>query len=224
MEHYRQMVLKGLPSAKTPGDHARLLTRIYSDHAELQERLKNLYSVRVACKAGCSYCCHIKVDARAHEIIFLLEHIQRVLSGKQIEALIRRCEEHRNRVLPQTLEEQMCTNHPCPMLYEGKCQVYQGRPFSCRNYHAQKVAPCIYAYENPSDLLIENSTEHEALKLSGAAAWIATSMAYAELGYDDRTYDLGLALYEGLTNPKCARRWRDKKNAFSNECIAKDQQ
>jgi hypothetical protein len=58
----------------------------------------------------------------------------------------------------------------------------------------------------------------------GAAAWVGTSMAYTEAGYDDRTYDLGLALYERLTNPKCVRHWRDKKSAFSNECIAKDQQ
>ena len=224
MNHYRQMVLGGLSSAKTPGDYARLLTRIYADFAQQQESVRAANNINIVCKAGCFYCCYIKVDVHAHEAMFLIEHIQRALSKEQIDALFLRCKDHRERILPQSLEQQMTTNNPCPMLVEGKCSVYQGRPFSCRNYHAQRLEPCIYGFENPADSQTENSTTHKALMSVGAAAWVGTSMAYTEAGYDDRTYDLGLALYERLTNPKCVRHWRDKKSAFSNECIAKDQQ
>jgi hypothetical protein len=38
---------------------------------------------------------------------------------------------------------------------------------------------------------------------------------------DANNYAVG---YEELTNPKSARRWRDKKNAFSNEYLVKDEQ
>jgi hypothetical protein len=44
MNHYRQMVLGGLSSAKTPGDYARLLTRIYADFAQQLELQTTLTS------------------------------------------------------------------------------------------------------------------------------------------------------------------------------------
>jgi len=222
MEHYRSVVLNRLSSAKTPADHARIISLVHREHTALLEEIRVEQRVTVACSAGCFYCCHIKVDAHAHEIIFLLEQIYRTLNKTQIENLLARCENHSKRLELQSLEEQLGSNNPCPLLIEGKCQVYSGRPLSCRNYHAQDIKPCIKGYEDPSNFEIEG-TENKLLQGMGASVWIAVKTAYSEAGYDGNTYDLGLALYEGLTNPKCAKRWRDKKAAFSKSCIVKDQ-
>ena len=38
---------------------------------------------------------------------------------------------------------------------------------------------------------------------------------FAVSGYDQTGYELGTALLEALTNPKCWKRWKKKKKAFS---------
>jgi len=38
---------------------------------------------------------------------------------------------------------------------------------------------------------------------------------FAASGYDQTGYELGTALLEALTNPKCWKRWKKKKKGFS---------
>ena len=47
--------------------------------------------------------------------------------------------------------------------------------------------------------------------------------AYEDEGYDCLIYDFGIAIGEALENSVTARRWRDKKRAFSSQALAKEQ-
>jgi hypothetical protein len=53
--------------------------------------------------------------------------------------------------------------------------------------------------------------------------WMGVAKAYEEEGYDKQIYDFGSAIGEALVNSVTARRWRDKKRAFSSQALAKDQ-
>ena len=55
------------------------------------------------------------------------------------------------------------------------------------------------------------------------AVWMGSTKAFEEEGYDGAIYDFGSAIGEALENSVTARRWRDKKRAFSSQALAKDQ-
>jgi len=221
LAYFETLVNSLLGNAKSPFDYSRLLSQIYSEHITLLEEVKNENKLSLACKPGCFYCCYMKVDAKAHEVLYILEEIKRTYNEKQLDELQTRCKQHKKAIALKTVEEQMGANLCCPLLVECKCSIYKARPFACRNFHSLAIDKCIEGYEKPEDL-DAGGEEDNYLSTVGRAVWCATSTTFLNNGYDDRTYDLGSALSEALTNPACARRWRSKKHAFSSSCIAKE--
>ena len=222
MPRLRREFHSSISKAKTPAEHQKILATIYQRHGLLLETAMQFREVKLACAAGCSYCCHLKVDVKAHEVIFLSSYLKRVLQDDEIRSLVKRCDEHRQRYMLQTLKEQMVANNACPLLVNGRCSAYLARPFSCRNHHAQAVNPCREAFEKPEMYLTTPGTEDKVVKGIGGIVWMICGEIYSELGFDSRVYDLGCALYEALTNPKCEKRWRDKSTAFSKIAVVKD--
>ena len=65
------------------------------------------------------------------------------------------------------------------------------------------------------------ASHDEPLYHNSRAVWDGITKAFAEEGYDGEMYDFGSAIGEALENPVTARRWRDKKRAFSSQVLAK---
>lgn len=214
IESFKTRTFELVKNARTHEEHYSVLRSVYEDHSQFFE------GIPLACQAGCSYCCHLKVDAKAHEIVFFIEYLQRSCTKEILAEISSRAKEHYIRISSMNLLEQLGSNNRCPALVENICIAYQARPFSCRNYHAQILNTCINSYENPSDL-VSCGSENEYLRVICGAAWYGCSDAYADAGYDPNTYDLGCALYEAFQNPKFAKCWRDKKKTFSKLCLVK---
>jgi hypothetical protein len=71
----------------------------------------------VACRKGCSACCHMDVSITLAEAERLAS-----ASGRPMNRHVRPLSEHTPRH----------TVAPCPFLVEGACSVYEARPFACR--------------------------------------------------------------------------------------------
>jgi Fe-S-cluster containining protein len=161
----------------------------------------------------------LKVDAQAHEVLYAADYIRLRLST-EVEKIIFRSRAHLNRIKPMSLEEQLSTNNQCPLLVDGRCSIYDVRPISCRKHHATNVRLCEDSFNNGDPNL--PGSENEELKMFGSVLWMGVKMGFRDAGYDSETYDFGSAIGEALANPVAARRWRDKKRAFSIEVRAKD--
>jgi Fe-S-cluster containining protein len=100
----------------------------------------------VQCARGCSYCCHSAVTVSAPEVF----RIVRVLSsgGDEPDALETSAviERARARTRP-TVEAVLSLRHPCPLLLDGECSVYDARPMGCRQFLSTDVAGCKAAFE-----------------------------------------------------------------------------
>lgn len=79
----------------------------------------------VACKPGCSACCHMNTMIYEHEAIRLAE----VTGRKMIRLPYRPLDQ-------VALDGYKFNGKPCTFLVENKCSVYDDRPLVCRTHHS----------------------------------------------------------------------------------------
>jgi Fe-S-cluster containining protein len=164
----------------------------------------------LACKAGCSWCCHFSVDARPVEVLNILEFMQTAFSAVEQQRL--RTEIEANAQVLGQLDEMQRMLHTikCPFLSDGRCTIYAARPQTCRNYHATSSAGCQQSYEEPDNFDIE--PEYAPLVYqSGAAHVDAFSRAMQEADYDIAAYELNSALTIALAQPQAVQQRFDAK-------------
>ena len=119
----------------TDAAEARAQTvRRYGRLSALQGDLIARGSVPVACERGCSFCCHLRVEIRPHEVFVLAQHIQTKFSPAQRAHVMTRLEENLKRLSALSKEQHIRAGIPCALLEEGACSVYEARPATCRKY------------------------------------------------------------------------------------------
>lgn len=176
-------------------------------------------AVPVACHAGCSLCCSLRVDVFAHDVFLVVHHIRTHFSPAELAELRGRLAEHASKVLPLTPFEHATSNNPCPLLREdGRCGVYVARPHSCRRHHSLDFAVCQFTYDHPTDLEAPAAHDRDLYRaLTGAMQ--QNIDAYSTAGFDHTIYELGTALHEALNDLSCWQRWRNHEQAFLHASV-----
>ncbi|MFA6289043.1 MAG: YkgJ family cysteine cluster protein [Opitutaceae bacterium] len=173
----------------------------------------------VACRAGCSHCCHGPVDVQAHEVFFAAEHIQLNFSPDELAGVIERTAARRARIAGLSSDDRDRVRQPCALLHaDGRCSIYQGRPEACRVHHTSDAAACEAHAADPSVDL--DPVYIPVLRARMFAVMIGMDEAIEAAGFDDRSYDFGSALHEALTNSLCRVLWMRRKHAFPDSCLA----
>jgi Fe-S-cluster containining protein len=168
----------------------------------------------LACKAGCSWCCHFSVDIRAVEAFSILAFIEQHLSAQE-QARVRE-EIAANYVILKNLSdlERVQRNLKCAFLNEGRCTIYAARPQTCRNYHATDAAGCQKSFEEPDNLDIDPDFAPLVYQVGGAHV-DAFSKAVEDAGYDVAAYELNAALMAVMANSEeSQRRFVAKQRPF----------
>ncbi len=218
---FREATAGELSAAEAPAEYHRVAKRA-------QLRLDQLYStvaeegkVPIACRAGCSTCCHMKVETRAHDLLPLAAWIKEHFSAEQQAALMGRLEAYIARTEGQSVEQQLRINFPCPLLSaEGWCTAYEARPATCRVAHSIDVKPCLYAFEHPEDLDAPTGADKD-MRLIMRVAHDAVAWAFQEGGHDMELYQLSAGLAEALKDPTAQERWQAGERAFSDAALSR---
>ena len=169
--------------------------------------------VTLACREGCSLCCWLRVDAFAHEILLIADHILRHFAAAELSDLLSRLAAHAETVTPLTPLEHATRNVRCPLLVEGRCSVYSVRPQACRRHHSQDFATCQFTFDHPTDLTAPAAHDRELFRVL-TAAMQENIEAYTGLGFDHTIYELGTALHEALHDAASWERWCHHEPAF----------
>lgn len=170
-------------------------------------------SSSVACKSGCWYCCHYKVDVRAEEVFQIVEHVRARFTPARQQRLQNDVAENAKTLEGLSREQQLTANLQCPLLEDGQCSVYAVRPARCRTFHATDVTGCRKSWEEPDNLRIPNTLVPELL-YTGEAHLKGVRQAFADAGYDGRVYELNAALVMALESFTAKRRYEKHKRAF----------
>ena len=203
--------------AHPPADAAAFRTQtvqMYGRLASLQADAIARTRVAFACRRGCSYCCHLRVEIRPHEAFTLAHHIATKFDAGRRARTLRRIEENRQRIAPLSPTAHVRAGIACALLDDnGVCTVYEARPAACRKYHSMSVDVCRNAF-NDTDAPLTGEIEHEEVRLAGNAVALGFAKGLEDAGYDIALYELHDALHRALTDPRSERRYRHGKRAF----------
>ena len=170
---------------------------------------------KLACRKGCSYCCHSYVSVTAPEAFLLgaaIATAHKRLPASATAALLARCE----RTAGHTPAERFGKKLPCPLLVDGACSAYAARPFMCRQVTSFAVEPCIEEYEGREGE-ISVSSRHLA---HAANAQVAMLAAVAACGRPPVSYELSAALTAVLATPDAQARWLEGEDVFAGVAVA----
>ena len=198
-------------------DPARLASAVVTFHARVDEAMAATiagHEVPIACKPGCAYCCHLRVQLVPAEAFALAAWLRKRFAPARLAAVIARLRANAERTRALGDEARKRTTMACALLGEdGTCTAYEARPAQCRRCHSTDVAPCKSFHEDPSQEALQSSM-HEAVAHNAAVIITQARNAARDAGLDAASADMNDALLEALENPKAWRRWRDGKKAF----------
>lgn len=164
-----------------------------------------------ACSAGCSYCCHVHVDATVPEILAIADHLARTRSPDDIAALGQRLAEQVRRVEPLDDEARWDAKIPCALLGEGgRCSIYEVRPLRCRAFHSCSVEPCRVAFAGRDDA---EPVPSPRLTRAHDAVEAGYDEALAEAGLSAEGHRLESGLLRALEDPAAVRARRARTTA-----------
>jgi len=169
----------------------------------LTEKILQKPGLHFDCKAGCSYCCTLRVAATPAEIFLIARHLKQWPSDRQGE-VIQSLKTHAEYARGISTENYFL---PCPMLANGRCTIYAVRPAMCRKYLSLDVEEC----KKPE----AGASEDREMVIKSSALIFGTSQAYARAKLSNQTHDLGPALLVALADPGAEDRWYRGAQVFA---------
>lgn len=167
----------------------------------------------VACRAGCAFCCHMRVLTTPVEVFGLLDWIEAHFDETARDGFRQRVASAAHRVHGLDPTGRLTTTIACPVLVDGNCSAYAARPYNCRSYHSLDRDACEHAFEDPTD---ETRTHPQFTAVArvheGVQGGLMAGVAAA--GYDAGQYELITALAEALDDPGARTRFESGKKAF----------
>lgn len=161
----------------------------------------------IACRAGCNYCCHVRVDLLAHEAIALVRYLKSQLPEEQAQAIASRVAANADRLATMTPEQHNAARLQCAFLVDGRCSAYPVRPLACAGFHSLDVGRCERAYNDPAghtDPIPQVGEVKEIEQLTAAGV----RQALRGLKLDDQPMELHAAVAALLREPGLIGRWR----------------
>ena len=168
----------------------------------------------LACREGCTWCCHFTVDVRAVEVFRILDFVEQSFTPEEKARVYAEVRVNSQALSKLSEDARVTRNVKCPFLNEGRCTIYAARPQSCRNYHATNVAGCQQSYEEPGNLDIDPDFAPGVWQV-GQAHVEAFSSGMSEAGYDVNAYELNCALDAALADPGARQRFESRLEPFT---------
>jgi Fe-S-cluster containining protein len=168
----------------------------------------------LACRAGCTWCCHFSVDVRAVEVFSILDFVERTFSSEEKARVYAEVRANSTALKNVGEIDRMRRNVKCPFLSGGRCTLYAARPQTCRNYHATNATGCQQSYEEPDNLDIDPDFAPWVYQAGGAHV-DAFSTAMRDAGYDVSAYELNGAFDAALSELAARERFESKLPPFT---------
>jgi Fe-S-cluster containining protein len=158
----------------------------------------------IACRKGCSYCCHSMVSVTAPEAF----RLARLVGARPI-----RREEFLARAAMTaglTPAERFGRKLPCAFLAEHACSAYASRPLMCRQVVSVSVEPCIEEFNG----LDGEIALPQHLVTHAGNVQLAMLAAIRSLGLPARLYELTGAVRAIIEAPMAEQRWLEGDDIF----------
>jgi len=198
MQQFGAQAVRDTLGASTDVDAClELVGRVDQLMAQAAQHLQQA-GARLACRAGCNFCCHLRVMILPHEAIALFRYLQ----SRMPPLLAQGVRTQLRKYVAGTPDR----GRPCAFLVAGECAAYEARPSACAAYHSLSKERCEQSFQDPS---LPTSTV--ALRSLQAVATALEDGIGAELvaqGLSQARIELHTAVAALLANPALIARWR----------------
>lgn len=172
----------------------------------------------VACRQGCSHCCHQTVGVTPLEAFAIVAHLVSSRSDGELTVLQAALEERVRETRGLTAAEQYSPRFPCVFLVDGGCSIYEARPLVCRGMNSLDADACqrrMFDEVSRARFLTEGRDGLCYLEpiLGAKAVSAGLQFALEDLyGLDMRPGDMHVVVHSALadarsTNPRLTQRW-----------------
>lgn len=180
----------------------------------MEEFTKSVFDLPkgAACKAGCQYCCHLRVGVSIPEVMVIYNEILTQTTKEGLAIIRQRVlkTEKKGNTLGETFWLE--TRTPCPFLDDnGHCLIYALRPFSCRAYHSTDVKRCQESFEKGLTSLIPCFTLYRAATDMYSSIFIKV---LHDKGFASFQVGFVKALKILFTEDQTIESWLNKENVF----------
>jgi hypothetical protein len=169
----------------------------------------------IACKEGCSWCCHVKVTVCAPEVIRIADYLRRTLGPEELSKVHQRIIDADDKTRGMTGEERRASKLVCPLLVDDRCSIYAVRPLPCSGWVSLDAEACKSEYQNTvpgKDIYPETyQPQHESYHSLQAGV----GLGVAQEGLDGSVLELNAALRIALDRPNAGERWAQGRQVFS---------
>lgn len=194
-------------------DSAAALKKSYARYDILIATAIDESPIKPACKAGCAFCCHYKVEVRAHEMLLIKDFISKTFSTEKIQTVLEEAQANVAIIRSLTPEQHLTTNIKCALLQDNQCSIYPVRPFRCRNFHSTDANACEASHGDPSNMEIATGLIEDVAMFADAHTQ-GFEAAVEQTGRDARVYDFTTALLEVFADASVLKRYQRGKKAF----------
>jgi Fe-S-cluster containining protein len=166
--------------------------------AEVARALARDPSNPPACAAGCSYCCHVHVEATRAEVLAVARHLTESRAEAERAAFVERLAAQVRVVEAMDYEQRWNARVRCALLGDdGKCTIYDVRPLRCRAFHSYSADVCREAFAGHSE---PDPDVNAALDRACDAAELGFDRALEEGGASAEPVLLEASLLEALSS------------------------
>jgi Fe-S-cluster containining protein len=162
----------------------------------------------LACRTGCSFCCHQPVAVTAPEAFYLAGVL--VLRPEAAAAMAVMAA----RTADRRADQAGITWFPCPLLDgEGSCTAYRARPTACRAYVSINVEDCKANYLAPGSVTVMEPQGYTPIKDRFRVMLLAAMRAN---GLPTHFYEMNAAVSVILATDNAEKRWLRGENIFGD--------
>ena len=162
----------------------------------------------IACRKGCSHCCNIWVSATAPEILFA----KRAMANGALQQIQTAISNAHAVTGPLSFDQRANIAHPCPLLVDNLCQIYNHRPATCRTAASADAAICERSYLRVNGENSPTPAFYIALR-QGYAVALAGALKHA--GYPTDAYEFNAALQAAITRTDAEMAWLGGADVFA---------
>ncbi len=171
--------------------------------------------VGLACKRGCSWCCHLDVTVTAPEVLVLARYLREHLSPEELAELKGKVAALGDQIRGMDAQARALSGKRCALLTNNECSAYLVRPLACRGWNSFDANRCEEATRTPG---AKNPTDAVRLAIyQGTRDGLLAGLH--EAGYHAETYELTAALRLVLETPDAEERWLRGERVFPREMV-----
>jgi hypothetical protein len=174
-------------------------------HTKVEATLAATRALPVACKRGCSHCCHSWVSAPAPEVLYIAKRLRAGMPQRE------RVADASAATRNQDVIARKRNPVACPMLKEDSCSLYELRPMACRFAASADAAICLRVFHEASAEAIPSPVRN----LRGRGAYqIALGVALKAAGLPHAYYEFNGALARALSREDAEAAWLSGEDIF----------